>query len=300
MAMLPFSHLFLLSLLSLCTVTSSFTPLTPLRPASSLLHPLTTAPSMNVNTETVLRSTTLPTPSPTPTIEYFRPPANKPLTVLKTRALTWLYIITVSLTMPPSIFARRLATRLRAWLTLSRAGTARLERSSIRASQRCARVARFLLPYCKLSLSLPPPPPGKDDAAEPTVWCCNHQSMLDVFILLSTSHLFLPRPCKIIYWRGSGANSPNAFLPFLGSCLTDKGGTLFLTPPSLPLSLSLSLPLFLSRETPTRARTWVTESNPVTRYVFRSCGFVPVDMVANDAGEDNGELLLQAHFLLVW
>lgn len=70
---------------------------------------------------------------------------------------------------------------------------------------------------------------------EPTIWVCNHTSMLDVFILLASDHKLRGknrRPIKIVYWKQ-------------------------------------------------------LEDNPVTKLMFQQAGFIPVDMAANKAGEDN-------------
>lgn len=85
---------------------------------------------------------------------------------------------------------------------------------------------------------------NNQQTSEPTVWVCNHQSMLDVFFLLASSNRLLSRmtaqgrgrrrrrPIKIIYWKQ-------------------------------------------------------LEANPITRILFKMCGFISVDMDDNGNGNDN-------------
>jgi 1-acyl-sn-glycerol-3-phosphate acyltransferase len=107
-----------------------------------------------------------------------------------------------------------------------------LERRSLWAGQFFARHLLKIVPFAKLTT--------KSYANEvavpaPTVWTCNHQSMLDIFFMLAGDKALRGpnrRPIKVVYWKD-------------------------------------------------------LEKNPVTRLLFRQCGFIPVAMTANGAGEAN-------------
>lgn len=76
--------------------------------------------------------------------------------------------------------------------------TTEKEKAALRTGQVCARVLSRIIPFVRCSITGSPPTP------EPTVWVCNHSSMLDVFILLANDHKLRGpnrRPIKIIYVR---------------------------------------------------------------------------------------------------
>jgi len=104
------------------------------------------------------------------------------------------------------------------------------ERLALSTGQFCARWMLRLFPFCKVQASGP-----LDPDPQPSVWVCNHTSMLDVFLLMAADKKLRgkkKRPIKIVYWKQ-------------------------------------------------------LEDNPVTRMLFRQAGFIPVQMTANAAGEDN-------------
>ena len=106
--------------------------------------------------------------------------------------------------------------------------TIQREKISLKAGQFCSRWLMRLIPFAKIKVINPSRKPTKD----PSVWVCNHMSMLDVFFLLAVKNRLSARPTKIVYWKG-------------------------------------------------------LESNPVTRILFKACGFIPVDMADNGHGSAN-------------
>ena len=138
------------------------------------------------------------------------------------------FIIGMCLLLPITLFPQMLLYRLGA---LSRL---RKERWALLTSQWCARTVLRLIPFCRITtindnLSL------YDTNPEPTVWTCNHISMLDVFLLLAADKKLRGknrRPIKIVYWKQ-------------------------------------------------------LEDHPVTRLVFKQCGFIPVQMADNGSGVTN-------------
>lgn len=108
--------------------------------------------------------------------------------------------------------------------------TRQREFSSLRAGELCSFVLLRLVPFTRIQIINDG---GKNDGKlvnDPSIWVCNHSSMIDVFILLAT--IRRNRPIKVIYWKG-------------------------------------------------------LEANPVTRWLFKSCGFIPVQMAGNGSGVKN-------------
>eukprot|EP00978_Attheya_sp_CCMP212_P012874 scaffold32150_cov64-Attheya_sp.AAC.4 len=104
------------------------------------------------------------------------------------------------------------------------------EHLSLRAGQFTARWMMRLIPFANLQAIS-----EQEENPEPSIWVCNHVSMLDVFMLLASDKKLRgrnKRPIKIIYWKK-------------------------------------------------------LEDNPITKLLFRRCGFIPVDMAANKSGESN-------------
>jgi 1-acyl-sn-glycerol-3-phosphate acyltransferase len=107
--------------------------------------------------------------------------------------------------------------------------TRQREFASLWTGKFCSRWLLCLIPFINVQIIHDGKSRRVRPIKEPSVWVCNHISMLDVFILLATIR---SRPIKILYWKG-------------------------------------------------------LEANPVTRILFKSCGFIPVQMANNGAGEEN-------------
>lgn len=75
----------------------------------------------------------------------------------------------------------------------------RKEKSALRTAQFCARWLIRLIPFCALTTIAAKHEPT------PSIWVCNHTSMLDIFLLLATDKKLRGRkrrPIKIVYWKG--------------------------------------------------------------------------------------------------
>jgi len=87
----------------------------------------------------------------------------------------------------------------------------RKEKVSLRIGQFCTRWLMRLIPFAKVEVlnddrDVSPNPP------EPSIWVCNHSSMLDLFVLLATDKKMRgkdKRPIKIIYWKDLEKNPIN-------------------------------------------------------------------------------------------
>ena len=103
------------------------------------------------------------------------------------------------------------------------------EKASLRMGQYTARTLATFIPFINVTVE------GTCPSPEPSVWVCNHSSMLDVFVLLANDHRLRGtdrRPMKIVYWKQ-------------------------------------------------------LEENPITKLLFRQCGFIPVQMADNGHGNSN-------------
>jgi len=70
------------------------------------------------------------------------------------------------------------------------------EKAALLAGHYCAKTLSTLIPFIHVKVQGEPPLP------EPTVWVCNHSSMLDVFVLLAHDDQMRGpnrRPIKIVY-----------------------------------------------------------------------------------------------------
>jgi 1-acyl-sn-glycerol-3-phosphate acyltransferase len=80
------------------------------------------------------------------------------------------------------------------------------EKAALRTGQYCARFLSKIIPFVHVQIEGSPP------KQEPSVWVCNHSSMLDIFILLANYNRLSgnhnQRPIKIVYVRT--AHTPRA------------------------------------------------------------------------------------------
>mmetsp|Transcript_4976 Transcript_4976/g.14132 ORF Transcript_4976/g.14132 Transcript_4976/m.14132 type:complete len:392 (+) Transcript_4976:2168-3343(+) len=80
----------------------------------------------------------------------------------------------------------------------------RREQYALRSGCFCSRWLMRLIPFANISVV-----PYLEDDPEPSVWACNHTSMLDIFVLLATDKKLRGknrRPIKIVYWKGLEEN----------------------------------------------------------------------------------------------
>eukprot|EP00586_Coscinodiscus_wailesii_P010388 CAMPEP_0172502654 /NCGR_PEP_ID=MMETSP1066-20121228/161695_1 /TAXON_ID=671091 /ORGANISM="Coscinodiscus wailesii, Strain CCMP2513" /LENGTH=396 /DNA_ID=CAMNT_0013277983 /DNA_START=50 /DNA_END=1240 /DNA_ORIENTATION=+ len=136
------------------------------------------------------------------------------------------FIASMCLALPLSILPINVLHKLRVITRVQK------ECLSLRAGEFCARWLLRLFPFARVKTITSG---GGNFADEPTVWVCNHTSMLDVFFLMAMDKRLRgrdKRPIKIVYWKQ-------------------------------------------------------LEANPVTGALFKSCGFIPINMAANKPGENN-------------
>ena len=78
------------------------------------------------------------------------------------------------------------------------------EQYALRSGCFCSRWLMRIVPFANISVV-----PYLEENPEPSIWACNHTSMLDVFILLATDKMLRGknrRPIKIVYWKGLEEN----------------------------------------------------------------------------------------------
>lgn len=89
------------------------------------------------------------------------------------------------------------------------------EHLSLRSGQFCARWLMRIIPFANVSVT----PADQSLGDDPSIWVCNHISMMDIFFLMATSKKLRgkkARPIKIVYWKQLEANPVNKI--FFRSC----------------------------------------------------------------------------------
>lgn len=133
------------------------------------------------------------------------------------------YIASMCVALPLTLYPQKALRKLR---LIPRA---RSEKLACKTGQLCSRWLLRLIPFCRISTY------SEKHTQSPSIWVCNHTSMLDIFLLLAADKRLRGRgrrPIKIVYWKQ-------------------------------------------------------LEDNPITRLLFRSSGFIPVQMADNGHGIDN-------------
>ena len=122
------------------------------------------------------------------------------------RTALMLYVAGMCVALPLTLYPQKLLYKL--GLISKR----RKEIMALSTARFCARWMLRFVPFCRLE-AVPcersPSPP------EPSIWVCNHVSMLDVFVLLGVDRRLrgrVKRPIKIVYWKGLEANPVTALL----------------------------------------------------------------------------------------
>jgi len=106
---------------------------------------------------------------------------------------TMFFIASMCIALPATLVPQRLMLKLGIWDRVT------LERRAVWTTQFCARWLLRLIPFCSISCTAVP-----NLQQEPSVWVCNHISMLDLFVLLGRDHVMRGRkrrPIKIVYWK---------------------------------------------------------------------------------------------------
>jgi 1-acyl-sn-glycerol-3-phosphate acyltransferase len=113
-----------------------------------------------------------------------------------------LYIASMCVSLPLTLLPLKLAERLRL------IGRLRREQLSLRVGCFCSRWMFRLIPFARLTAVPASASEGGDDPKgdpKPSVWVCNHTSMLDIFVMLAMDKRLRgtsKRPIKIVYWKG--------------------------------------------------------------------------------------------------
>lgn len=112
------------------------------------------------------------------------------------------FVLSMCITLPLSLLPIELSRKAGIITTTQR------ETLSLRAGQFCSRWCLRLFPFAKLKV-IPPEDveKTKKEEPEPSIWVCNHTSMLDVFFLLAADKKMRggnKRPIKIVYVSACG------------------------------------------------------------------------------------------------
>ena len=78
------------------------------------------------------------------------------------------------------------------------------EKMALRTTQFCARWLLRLIPFCKMHVV-----GYHDKNPQPSIWVCNHISMVDFFLMLAADRQLRGpnrRPIKVVYWKQLEAN----------------------------------------------------------------------------------------------
>lgn len=108
------------------------------------------------------------------------------------------FIVSMCIALPATLLPQRFIYHL------GLISKTRKENWALRTSQRCARYLMRLIPFCRIQITS-----CNDPNPMPSIWVCNHTSMLDVFLLLAADkRLRGPkrRPIKVVYWKGLESN----------------------------------------------------------------------------------------------
>jgi 1-acyl-sn-glycerol-3-phosphate acyltransferase len=105
------------------------------------------------------------------------------------------YIASMCVALPVTLFPAAMLHKAR---LISKT---RKEKLSLRIGQFCSRWLMRIIPFAKVQVMRED---QQEQDQEPSVWVCNHTSMLDIFILLATDKKLRgknKRPIKIVYWK---------------------------------------------------------------------------------------------------
>ena len=109
-----------------------------------------------------------------------------------------LFLVSMCLVLPMALLPPFLAEKVGFIDRLKR------EQYALRSGCFCSRWLMRLIPFANKTVV-----PFLEDDPEPSVWVCNHTSMLDIFVLLATDKKLRGknrRPIKIVYWKGLEEN----------------------------------------------------------------------------------------------
>ena len=116
------------------------------------------------------------------------------------------FIAAMCLALPLTLYPQKLLYRL------GIIDRVKKERWALATGQFCSRTLLRIIPFCTIETSKSP---EYDMNPKPTIWVCNHTSMLDVFLLLACDKQLRglkKRPIKIVYWKDLESNPVTALL----------------------------------------------------------------------------------------
>uniref|UniRef100_A0A8J9TQR9 Phospholipid/glycerol acyltransferase domain-containing protein n=1 Tax=Phaeodactylum tricornutum TaxID=2850 RepID=A0A8J9TQR9_PHATR len=136
-----------------------------------------------------------------------------------TKYTMMMFILGMCVSLPLTLWPQKLLYKLK---LINRV---RKERWALATGQGCARWMLRIFPFCSLDAQ-----GYHDPNPQPTIWACNHTSMLDVFLLLAADRALRgphKRPIKIVYWRGLETNPVTRLLfrqaGFIAVNMADNG-----------------------------------------------------------------------------
>jgi 1-acyl-sn-glycerol-3-phosphate acyltransferase len=150
------------------------------------------------SSQVILQSTTATTTTTTSTHEESE---MNPFQASITKAGMIAFIASMCVALPVTLFPAAMLHKAR---LISKT---RKEKLSLRIGQFCSRWLMRIIPFAKVQVLREGDDEkiqGDEQEDEPSVWVCNHTSMLDIFILLATDKKLRgkrKRPIKIVYWK---------------------------------------------------------------------------------------------------
>lgn len=163
--------------------------------------PLVTSTSISTYGEkSQLHSTSLVQGSPEAHLSEFNP-----IKAFFTKAGMICFVASMCVALPVTLFPPFLLHKAKI------ISTSRKEKASLKTGQFCSRWLMRIIPFAKIKVLTD----DEDGDPEPSIWVCNHTSMLDVFFLLATDKKLRgkkQRPIKIIYWKDLEKNPVTGLL----------------------------------------------------------------------------------------
>mmetsp|Transcript_9077 Transcript_9077/g.17109 ORF Transcript_9077/g.17109 Transcript_9077/m.17109 type:complete len:407 (+) Transcript_9077:180-1400(+) len=157
-----------------------------------------TSPSQVVLKSTSTSISNINTMNNIPTVE--KESKIHPVKASITKAGMIAYIASMCVALPVTLFPAAVLHKAR---LISKT---RKEKLSLRIGQFCSRWLMRIIPFANVQVLREIDEQGQkqNQDQEPSVWVCNHTSMLDIFILLATDKKLRgknKRPIKIVYWK---------------------------------------------------------------------------------------------------
>ena len=140
-----------------------------------------------------------------------------------------LYIASMCVALPVTLYPQRLVGR---FISQDKWPQPKRQRLALLTGQFCARNLLKIIPFCRLTCRSVAASSTQADPHKPvpTIWVCNHTSMLDVFLLLAADKRLRGkhrRPIQVVYWKGLESNPVTRLLfrqaGFIAVQMADNG-----------------------------------------------------------------------------